>query len=171
MRVDKPDLPSNFNICQRRTKNLLTKLKLTPTLLKLYNDIILEQERRGFIEQVTNSSATAVHYLSHHTIKKDSPTTPIRMVYDCNCRENPHAASLNDCLMVGPPFLNDLCAILLHFCLHNYALSRDVEKAFLHVKLHEADRDFTCFFVASPTRSFRQQFTSLPLYFCTLWFC
>ena len=102
-RQDKPDLPSNFNICQRRTKNLLTKLKLTPTLLKLYNDIILEQEHRGFIEQVTDSCATAVHYLSHYPVKKDSPTTPIWIVYNCSCCENPHAASLNDCLMVGPP--------------------------------------------------------------------
>jgi len=114
-------------------------------LLKLYSDIILEQERRGFIEQVTVSSATVVHYLSHHPVKKDSPTTPIRIVYDCSCRENPHTASLNDCLMVGPPFLNDLSAILLRFRLHNYALSTDVEKAFLHVKLNETDRDFTRF--------------------------
>jgi len=88
-------------------------------------------------------------------------------VYDCNCRENPHAASLNDCLMVGPPFLNDLCAILLHFCLHNYALSRDVEKAFLHVKLHEADRDFTCFlWLLQPDHSDSNlqvfRFTSVP---------
>ena len=69
MEGDKPDLPSNFNICQHRTKNLFTKLKLTPTLLKLHNDIILEQERHGFIEQVTDSSATAVHHLSHHLVR------------------------------------------------------------------------------------------------------
>ena len=35
--------------------------------------------------------------------------------------------------MVGPPSLNDLCAILLRFHLHNYTLFTDVEKAFLHV--------------------------------------
>ena len=143
---DKPHLPTNFAICQRRTKTLLTKLRLTPDLLNLYNNIIQEQERRGFIEKVSDSSpAVAVHYLSHHPVKKDSLTTPIRIVYDCSCRENSRAASLNDCLMVGPPFLNDLCTILLRFRLHNYALSTDVEKAFLHVRLHEADRDFTRF--------------------------
>ena len=142
---DKPYLPSNFNICQRRTKTLLTKLMLTPELLNLYHNIIQEQERRGFIERVDNTFTTPVHYLSHHPVKKDSLTTPIRIVYDCSCRENSYAASLNDCLQVGPPFLNDLCAILLRFRLHNYALSTDIEKAFLHVRLDQSDRDFTRF--------------------------
>jgi len=44
--------------------------------------------------------------------------------------------------MEGDPVLTDLCAILLRFRLHCYALSTDIEKAFLHVKLANQDRDF-----------------------------
>ena len=47
--------------------------------------------------------------------------------------------------MVGDPALTDLWAVLLRFCLHCYALSTDIEKAFLHVKLDCWDRDFTRF--------------------------
>ena len=96
---------------------------------------------------------------------KNSPTTPIRIVYNCSCCEIPNAASLNDCLMVGSPLLNDLCITLFHFLLHNYAMSTDIQKAFLHVRSHEADRNFT-HFVASSTRESRQQFSSFPFYFC-----
>jgi len=46
---------------------------------------------------------------------------------------------------VGSPFINDLCAVLLLFWSYFFALSTDIEKAFLHVKLHQADRDFICF--------------------------
>ena len=91
-------------------------------------------------------STKGVHYIPHHPVQKNSPTTPIRIVYNCSCRQSSHHASLNDCLMVGDPALIDLCAILLRFRLHCYALSTDIEKAFLHVKLNNQDRDFTRFF-------------------------
>ena len=47
--------------------------------------------------------------------------------------------------MVGPPFLNDLCTILLRFRCHPIAFASDIEKAFLHVVLHEPDRNFMQF--------------------------
>ncbi|XP_065893821.1 uncharacterized protein [Dysidea avara] len=142
---DRPFLPSNFAICQKRTTHLLNKLRGTPQLLKIYDEIILEQERRGFIERINDHSTNNTHYLPHRPVKKDSTTTPIRIIYNCSCREHSNSPSLNDCLMVGPPFLNNLCAILLRFRNHNYALSTDIEKAFLHVQLHNDDRNFTRF--------------------------
>ena len=124
----------------------MNKLRKSPELLQLYNSIIKDQEQRGFIERVNDDYATDVHYLPHHPVKKDSVTTPIRIVYDCSCQgSGRRSASLNDCLTVGPPFLNNLCSILLRFRLHAFALSTDIEKAFLHVKLHSADRNFTRF--------------------------
>lgn len=142
---DRPYLPSNFAICQKRTTNLLNNLRGTPELLKIYDGIILEQEKRGFIERVNDHNTNNVHYLPHHPVKKESTTTPIRIVYDCSCQQDSNSPSLNDCLMVGPPFLNNLCSILLRFRDHNYALSTDIEKAFLHVQLHSDDRNFTRF--------------------------
>ena len=41
--------------------------------------------------------------------------------------------------MIGPPFLNDLCSIILRFRTHAFGISTDIEKAFLHVQLHEDD--------------------------------
>ena len=86
-----------------------------------------------------------VHYLPHHPVKKESTTTPIRIVYDCSSRQSKEHASLNDCLLVGPPFLNDLCSIIIRFRHHKFAFATDIEKAFLHVRLHDSDRDSTRF--------------------------
>ena len=85
------------------------------------------------------------HYLPHHHVKKESSTTPIRIVYDCSCRISSNYPSLNDCLEVVRPLINDLCSIILCFRIHKYGVSTDIEKAFLHVQLHHDDRDFTRF--------------------------
>ena len=136
----------------------MNKLRRSPELLQLYDGIINEQEQRGFIKRVNDDATNDVHYLPHHPVKKDLLTTPIRIVYDCSCRGSGQSASLNDCLTAGPPFLNNLCAILLRFRIHAFALSTDIEKAFLHVKLHSSDRKFTRFLWPSHLESNDIQF-------------
>ena len=86
-----------------------------------------------------------VHYIPHHHLSKDSKTTPIRIVYDCSCKLSGNHPSLNDCLEIGPSLVNDLCSILLCFRVHKFALSTDIDKAFLHVKFGANDQDFTRF--------------------------
>jgi len=84
--------------------------------------------------------------LPHHHFEKDSPTTPICIVFDCSCRQGSNHPCLNDCLMIGFPCSNNLCAILLHFRLHRCGISTNIEKAFLHIHLHPEVREFTRFF-------------------------
>ena len=115
-------------------------------MFKVYNGIIEEQLRCGFIEKVPDSELNKpCHYIPHHGVHKDSVTTPFRIVYDCNSREAKHLASLNDCLETGPPFLQQLPTILIRFRGHKFGISADIEKAFLHVQLHHKDCDFTRF--------------------------
>ncbi|XP_064639580.1 uncharacterized protein LOC135495093 [Lineus longissimus] len=141
----KPDhlhLPTNFNVANARTRNLARHLP--HDTIKIYDRIMNEQEQRGFIERVLNDDNRLGHYLPHRCVKKDSPTTPICIVYDCSCK-SATTPSLNDCLQKGPELLNDLAGIIMRFRLYPIALSSDIEKAFLHVGLHEQDRDFTKF--------------------------
>ena len=131
------------------------RLAKTPDLLRQYGTIIAEHERKGFIERVPEGSCTShTHYIPHHPVRKESATTPIRIVYDCSCKQSHGSPSLNDCLHAGPPFLNDLSAILLRFRQHPLAFSADIEKAFLHVCLDESDRDYTRFlWLSDPSNS------------------
>ena len=124
----------HVHVCERRTRSLAKRLAHTPDILQTHGDNISEQDLRGFIEQVeTASSPTNVHYIPYHPVSKESSITPIRIVYDCSCRQSVNQPSLTDYLMVGPTFLNDMCSILLQFRSHQYGLSTDIKKAFLHV--------------------------------------
>ena len=121
-------------------------LAKTPHLLSKYNEILTDQECRGFIERVyPPADHTKGHYIPHHAIRKESSTTPIRIVYDCSCHQSKDQPSLNDCLLSGDPQLNDLCCIILRFRCHPIGICTDIEKAFLHIRLHEDDRDWTRF--------------------------
>jgi len=150
-----PELPSNEMIARRRTYNVVNRLAKEPEMLKLYGDIIRDQEKRGFIEKIESSddhSNNRIHYIPHHPVRKESSTTPIRIVYDCSCRQNSESPSLNDCLSSAPPQLNDLTNILTRFRLGKYAITTDIEKAFLQIGLAEEDRDATRFFwLSDPT--------------------
>ena len=159
-KCDHPPLPSNRGICERQTRSLARKLAQTPELLKIYGDIIADQVKRGFIEMVREGEVPYnCHFIPHHAVKKQSATTPVRIVYDCSCRQSPHHPSLNDCLQTGPPFLVDLCTLLLRFRSHRIALVTDIEKAFLHVQLAEKDRSFTHFLWLSEPHNPESHFT------------
>ena len=145
---DNSELPDNYNITLKRTESTLRRLPQEPALLQMYGEIIADQERRDFIEKVTDNTTDPdrrVHYIPHHGVRNDSATTFIHIVYDCSCRQNRDSPILNDCLESTPPQLNDLTSILTRFRLHRFAVCTDIEKAFLHVQLDERDRDVTRF--------------------------
>ena len=117
----------------------------------MYSDIIIEQEKRVFIERVTHPKTTVgtCDYLLHHAVFKESATTSIRVLHQCSCRQSQEHPSLNESLLPGPPVTSDLTAIPSRFPRHEYAFASDIEKAFLNIKLDEQDRDATCFFCLS----------------------
>ncbi|VDI08515.1 calcium-dependent secretion activator [Mytilus galloprovincialis] len=98
-KLDHPDLPSNIMIAKARTESTIRRLSREPHLLRKYSEIIEDQMKRGFIEKVNdeNNNGKSTHYIPHHAVKKDSTTTPIRIVYDCSCKKSPdHANDNND---------------------------------------------------------------------------
>lgn len=145
---DHSTLPSNKEIARRRTECVVNRLAKDPDMLKHYASIISEQEKKGFVEKVKEDAipSTKVHYIPHHPVKKDSSTTPIRIVYDCSCRQSSDKPSLNDCLRSDPPLLNDITSLLLKFRQNKFAVSTDIEKAFLQIELEKEDRDVTRFY-------------------------
>ncbi len=135
-------LSDNYHLSVNRLKGLLRRLRHMPDILRVYDDVIQDQLKRGIFETIpTDETPTMVHYLPHHAvIKQSSSTTKVRIVYDSSARSasNP---SLNDCLFKGPKFNQLVFDILVRFRAYRIAVTADLEKAFLMVSIDESDRD------------------------------
>jgi hypothetical protein len=111
-------------------------------MLGVFANIIQDQLDRHFIETVPVGQLNkGCHYIPYHYVKKDSSTTPIRIVYNCS-NKGWNGVSFNDCVETGAPLHNDQVHLLIRFRVHAIGIVADVEKAFHHIELQESDRDY-----------------------------
>ena len=139
-----PVLPDNYGLCRRRLDLLFKKLDNNSDLLREYDAIIKDQEKRGIIERVYKDQESLVgktHYLPHHpVVRQDKETTKVRVVYDASASTT-SGTSLNNCLYPGPCLLKTVGDIITRFRLFPIALTADIEKAFLMIAVEKSDCD------------------------------
>jgi len=70
--------------------------------------------------------------MHYHAVEKGSTTTPIRIAFDCGCRQSAGYPSFDDCLEIGVPCSNDLCSILIHFTTSGFTSLVSQESLFEH---------------------------------------
>ena len=138
-----PILPDNYSLCLQRLRGLIRRLRQMPELLREYDSVIQTQIQQGIVELVDTSvrkTTGRLHYLPHHAVvRSDKDTTKVRVVYDASARAG--GPSLNNCLHTGPKFNQRIFDLLLRFRMHRVALTADIEKAFLMIRIAEEDRD------------------------------
>ena len=84
-------------------------------------------------------------YLPHRAVvRENAEMTKTRIVYDAFARERENTLSLNDCVLTGPPLQNQLWSVLMRNRFHPGA--GDLQKAFLQVRVREAERDVLRFY-------------------------
>ena len=80
-------------------------------------------------------------------MREAATTTKLRVVYDESARATPDAPLLNDCFKnPGPPLQNHLWEVLVRERLFPIALMGDIQKAFLQIRVREAERDAMRFY-------------------------
>ena len=82
-----------------------------------------------------------ITYLPHReVVRKDKPSTKVRVVFDANVKRNENA-SLNEVLYKGPCLNPELYKLLLKFRVHPIGIVADIEKAYLRISVVEEHRD------------------------------
>ena len=144
-KLDKPFLFNNYRKSLGQLYSLRNNLLKKDNLLNFYDSVIKEQYKNKFIEIVKNPKVTDyTHYIPHHGVLKNSPTTPLRIVHNCSAKAI-NGISLNSCLMKGPSLTEKLGDVLLKFRINKFAYTSDISKAFMRVGLQDCDRDWLRF--------------------------
>ena len=135
-------LPTNKNLALARLHSTTMKLEKLKKLEE-YHEVMTDQVKEGILEEIPKEpTGEVVHYVPHQpVIREEAESTCMRIVYDCSARAGSHVPSLNDCLETGPPLQPCIFDIVLRNQMRKYWITGDVKKAFLQIKLDQADRD------------------------------
>lgn len=140
-RGNHPELPTNKQGSIRRLSSLTRKLQRI-NLTDEYDAIIREQLQNNVVEVAPEEIVGKEFYIPHKTvIRETAETTKMRIVYDASARATPESPSLNECLYPGPPLQNKLWDILVRQRAYPIAVTADIQKAFLQIRIRECERD------------------------------
>ena len=137
-----PKLDNNFEAAMHRLKSQERSLKRNgPQLMKAYNRIFTEYEKKGYIKSVPKTEASDQWFLPHFpVIRPDKDTTKTRATFDAAMKYN--GKSLKDTLRSGPKLQREITDVLTRFRRAPVALGSDISEMFLQVGIREEDRKY-----------------------------
>ncbi|CAB0017372.1 unnamed protein product, partial [Nesidiocoris tenuis] len=133
-----PPFGNSRDIAARRWFTQERRLRQDTALKTHYNNFLQEYLDLG---HMSLASSPGVNFIPHFAIVKDSPTTPVRVVFDGSCRDS-SGLSINDRLHTGPALQQDIADIILLFRHQPVALTMDICKMFRQILIHPHDRKF-----------------------------
>ena len=140
-RGNHPPLKDDREGSLRRLTDLQKRLKKRD-LTELYAAVIEDQIQQGIVEEAPPQVMGVEFYISHkEVIRESAATTKLRVVYDASAKPSPQDPSLNDCLNPGPPLQNKMWEVLVRQRTFPVAITGDITKAFLQIRIRETERD------------------------------
>ena len=107
------------------------------------SEIIKAQIENGIVEKATGTpDANKEFYLPHKPVLREgAEMTKLRVVYDASAKSSRESPSLNERLEKGPALQNLLWNFLVHNRFKPYAITADIQKAPLQIRIWQSDRD------------------------------
>ncbi|XP_014297839.2 uncharacterized protein LOC106693668 [Microplitis demolitor] len=136
-------LGASYPSALRRFQSLEKRLVQDKEIGNAYTAFSQEYLDLGHMSLATESNVEdSDFYLPHHTVvKKDSPTTKTRVIFDGSAKTF-SGISLNDALMVGPKLQDDLFILLIRYRSHTIVLTADIEKMYRQIRVHPDDTKY-----------------------------
>ncbi|XP_063962490.1 uncharacterized protein LOC135155922 [Lytechinus pictus] len=136
------NLPDGKKMAETRLRSLQRRLAKDQVMHKKYTETVEGYIEKGYAQGVPDVDSTRhsgkTWYLPHHPVVHPQKGK-VRVVFDCAARS--HGTSLNDQLLQGPDYNNNLVGVLTRFREERVALMADIEAMFHQVKVASVDSD------------------------------
>lgn len=114
---------------------LKRRFERDPEYQRKYQDEMNSLLAAGYMLEVSRPAVAPVYHLPHHAV-----CGKWRVVYDASCKAT-GGLSLNECQYVGERLQDDLFQLLLRFRTWAVAITADIRKMYLQVKIPEDQYD------------------------------
>ena len=136
-------LKNNRALAETRLASTEKRLNKFPEIKSIYCDKIEEYVQMKHVRKLTPEEASITsnktNYIPHHFVLEPNKPGKIRIVWDASSKFQ--GSSLNDSLLKGPDFLNNLVTVLSRFRRGKIAVVSDVEKMYHQVLVPREDQD------------------------------
>ena len=138
-------LQNNRSMAESRLRMLKRRFETNKKLAEDYTKTVETYISDGHAALVEESEQNIVHqwYLPHHAVFKRSNPAKCRVVFDCAAQYK--GISLNDVILQGPNFLNNLSGVLLRFRKEPVAVVGDIKAMFHQCFVLKNDQRFLRF--------------------------
>ena len=126
-------------MAEKRLTGLKKRLRADPELCSKYSEKVTDMLEHGYAVRLPVDAPIVpgrTWYIPHHCT---SILSKFRIVFDCSAKFN--GVSLNDQLLQGPDFTNNLVGVLLRFRQEAFAVVADIKSMFFKILVEEGDRD------------------------------
>ena len=146
LKSDSVCLPNDHQLAVKRWNQLNARFKKNPKFFADYQtfmkDIILQCAEEVPVDRLKVQHGK-VNYVPYTGVYRPKKPGQIMVVFDCLSQFN--GVSLNDYLLQGPDFMNNLLGILCRFCKENVAFMTDIKNMFHQFVVAEEHRDLLHF--------------------------
>ena len=146
LKSDNVSFPNNRQLAVKRWNQLKSRFKKNPKFFADYQifmkDLISQCAERVPEDRLEVQDGKD-NYVPHTGVYHPKKPGQIRVVFDCSAQFN--GVSLNDYLLQGPDFMNDLLGILCRFRQESVAFMTDIKSMFHQFMVTKEHRDLLRF--------------------------
>ena len=136
-------LPYNRGLAVNRFKSTENKFNRNPEIATKYKETVISYIESGSTRKLSkeeaDSTSNITNYIPHHSVVNTNKPGKLRVVYDTGAQYQ--NTSINQNLIKGPDFLNNLVGVLMRFRKEKIAAASDIQQMFHQIRVRKSDQD------------------------------